>query len=112
LSLRLANTTKLEKNTIHATIFIPYKITYLLIPRPTHKDELEDAKESKPTNKKPPIPIPYIWPINSLNILQRMLSHSHLTKPIGQIFSNLYPKYVVQCIGGDNLTYHTPHLGL
>jgi hypothetical protein len=35
-----------------------------------------------------------------------MLSHSHLTKPIGQIFSNLYPKYVVQCIGGDNLKDH------
>jgi hypothetical protein len=35
-----------------------------------------------------------------------MLSHSHITKPIGQIFSDLYPEYVVQCIGGDNLTYH------
>jgi hypothetical protein len=38
----------------------------------------------------------------SLNISSRNAAHhSHFTKRVGQIFTDLHPKYAMQCVGGD-----------
>jgi hypothetical protein len=43
----------------------------------------------------------------SVNISSKTAAHhGHFTQPVRQIFTDLHPKYAMQCVGGDVVSHY------
>ncbi len=97
-----------------ATMFFSSKTIYLLVPSPNHKHELRIGKGQNllitnhldqsniSSQSRARFELCYGFCQTSAYWI-KMLSHSHFVELFRQIFIDLHPNYVVQCVGGDVL---------